>query len=114
MKQEIICSDCNERYPLIFNEGPMNKDAHIKNIQGISVKDTHCDFCCDRIKTGDICHAVSKWWSYGGGRSYYPWEHDHIIQDMELIPTDNEGASDDDFNALMGLIKTQFKRDESI
>lgn len=102
------------RYPLVFGESKFNEGANVKKVHGIAKKDCECAFCCDKIKKGDSCYAFSKWWNIGQRVTYFPWEHQIIICDMELIPADNEGASDDNFNALMGLIKTQFKRDESI
>lgn len=84
MKQEIICSDCIQKYPLVFGESKFNEGANVKKVQGFAKKDCECAFCLDKIKEGDFCFAFSKWWNLGDRITYFKWEHEVITINQEV------------------------------
>lgn len=59
MKKQIICTNCVEKHPKLFNIGNPYPGEYIKNIEGEALNDYLCDYCNAEIPVNKKCHAVS-------------------------------------------------------
>jgi hypothetical protein len=82
MKQEILCTKCEESTRKQFpNESPYPGE-HVKFVSGKANEDFICDHCNTEISEDENCCAFSIWADYGG-QPYFEWESNFIKKEQD-------------------------------
>lgn len=70
MKRQIICSNCEKKFPLKKYDGEW-----VRRIAGKAKRDFVCDLCGEVVHIQDLCFADSMGLDH---HDYYKWEEEYL------------------------------------
>jgi hypothetical protein len=73
MKRQIICKNCQKKFPLKSYDGEWGK-----RLIGKAKTNFICDLCGTKIEKNETCFADSMGLN---SQEYYSWEHDSITEE---------------------------------